>query len=336
MENKLMNLETPELQGIEKSKAKQIIDTFKPMSEMLTNFENAYNKVIAESEKDITQDVISRAKRLRIDIGKVRIQTEKVRKEQKEEYLRAGKAIDGVSNILKWAVSDKENKLKEIEDYFEIQEQKRLEKLQTERSERLSAYVEDAHERDLKKFEDDEFEALFQMKKKEHEERIEAERKAEEERKELARKEELLKVRKDEMVQYADFFDWDILTTELSDEAYEALKKDVIEAKKEFQKAQAEKERLRKQAETKLKAEQEAKAKLEAELKAKREAEEKAQREIEAQEEAKKKACDADKIKHLIASINSIELPEVKSADAKKKVAGAGELLGKIIQYLKS
>jgi hypothetical protein len=178
----LVQIDAPELQSIEQSKAQKIKKTFEPMVKMLQNFESSYNDLMAASEKGITKEISGKAKRLRLDIAKVRVETEKIRKEQKEEYLRAGKAIDGVSNVVKWAVTDKENKLKEVEQYFEIQEQKRLEALQLERAEKLSSYVEDAYERDLKKFEDDEFEALLAMKKQAYEDRIAAEKKAEEER----------------------------------------------------------------------------------------------------------------------------------------------------------
>ncbi|KKK63177.1 hypothetical protein LCGC14_2996900, partial [marine sediment metagenome] len=145
----LVKFDAPELSVIESSKAEQIKAVFVPMAEMLAEFEERFEDVLAEAQEEITKDVCSDAKVLRIAISKVRIAAEKARKEQKEEYLRAGKAIDGVSNILKWAVTDKENKLKEIEDHFELQETRRLEKLQVERVGKLLKYVEDAEDRNL-------------------------------------------------------------------------------------------------------------------------------------------------------------------------------------------
>src|SRR5690554_2827574 len=149
MMNEITVMNAPELANIEQSKADGIRRVFEPMAEMLKEFEGLYTQVVTEAENGITKEITAKAKRLRLDIAKVRVQTEKLRKEEKEEYLRAGKAIDGVSNILKWAVTDKENKLKEIEDYFEIQEKKRLELLQAERVEAIAPYLTDAHERDL-------------------------------------------------------------------------------------------------------------------------------------------------------------------------------------------
>ena len=348
MTNEIVKFDAPALQVIEQSKAEQIKATFEPMAEMLTEFEEAYNSVILEAENEITHEVSAKAKRLRIDIGKVRIETEKVRKEQKEEYLRAGKAIDGVSNILKWAVTDKENKLKEIENYFEIQEQKRLEKLQADRAEKLSLYIEDAHERDLAKFADDEFEALLAMKKKEQEDRIAAEKKAEEERiaKEKAEAEERERIRKE--------------NDQLRKEAEERERFAKIEAEKRAkeeaerkakeeaeQKAREEKERKEREAyEAKLKAEREEKEriereerakreKLEAELKAKYEAEQKAKEAEEARLQAELNKGDADKVKDLIADLKALKTKYTfKSAKNKKIYADVIMLIDKVVNHI--
>ena len=115
MENKIIKFDAPELQVIEKSKAEKIIATFKPMAKMLAEFEKAYNNVILESEKGITTDVANKAKRLRLDVGKVRTETRKLKDKQKEYIKLEDKAIMGVHNILIWAVKEKEDKLKEIE-----------------------------------------------------------------------------------------------------------------------------------------------------------------------------------------------------------------------------
>jgi len=337
MKNEIIKIEAPELQVIEKSKADQIRNTFEPMAEMLTKFENAYNLVLNESKDGITKEVTIKAKRLRIDIGRVRIETEKIRKEQKEEYLRAGKAIDGVSNILKWAVTEKENKLKEIENYFEIQEQKRLEKLQNDRAEKLSKYVEDAHERDLSKFAEDEFEALYKMKKQEYEDRLAAEKKAEEERilKEKAEAEERERIRKE--------------NERLKAEAEEREKLAKIEAEKrrkeeEARKAKEEAERKAREEEAqkakeayeaKLKAERDAREKIEREIEAKRIAEEEARKAKEALIEFEFKKGDIEKINDLINDLNNLKSKyEFKSKENKKRYVQVGELLDKVIRFI--
>ena len=191
-----MKFNAPELTAIEDSKAEQIRATFEPMAKMLTEFEESYKEVVKASEEKITEELSAKAKRLRLNIGKVRIATEKTRKAQKEEYLRAGKAIDGVSNILKWAVAEKEDKLKEIENHFELLEKERVESVQAERVAALSQYVEDASERSLSGMENDVWEAYLTSKKKEFTDKIDAEKKAEEDRiaKEKAEAEERARV----------------------------------------------------------------------------------------------------------------------------------------------
>jgi len=171
---------TPELLALDESKATVIRKAFEPMVNMLEQFEEAYKSVTSEAEP--TLETTKKAKRLRLDIAKVRVSADKVRKEQKEEYLRAGKAIDGVFNVLKWAVSDKEEALKKIEKHFEEKERVRLEALQVERVELISEYVEDTEALNLGSMAEDVFEAYLEKKKTDKIARIEAEKEAERKR----------------------------------------------------------------------------------------------------------------------------------------------------------
>ncbi len=337
MKNEIMKFDTPELQVIEKSKAEKIKATFEPMAKMLLEFEKAFKEVTSEAEKEITKDVTIKAKRLRIDIGKVRIDTEKVRKEEKEEYLRAGKAIDGVSNILKWAVIDKENKLKEIEDYFEIQETRRLEKLQAERVGKLLKYVEDAEDRNLSGMEDDVWQAYFTTKKKEYDDRIAAEKQAEIDQiaKEKAEAAERVRIRKEN----------ELLKKE-AEEKEKQRQKDAAKAEAE-RKALEEKARKEREAsEAKLRIEREAKAKLEAELKAKAEAEEKAKREererteaeLKAKKQAERKAKaapDKAKLIEFAKVIDELVYPELRSEEAQQILSNTKELLNKVSNFIR-
>ncbi len=344
----LIQFEGSGLASLEDSKADQIKAVFKPMVTMLEGFESDYNALVLESEKGIDEELTKKAKRLRLDIRKVRTSAESARKQQKEQYLRAGKAIDGVSNILKWAVQEKEENLEKIEKHFEIQEQQRLEKLQSDRAEKLSAYVEDAHERDLSKFADDEFEALLLMKKQQQEERIAAEKKAEEERiaKEKAEKEEQERIKKE--------------NEKLRKEAEEARRlakieedkrrkeQEALQAKQEAERKQREaKERKEKEAyEAKLKAEREAREKLEreekakrekleAELKAKEEAEKQAKLKAEAERQAELNKGDTEKVKDLIDSLNEIKGKYSFESDKNKKMyKDVGLLIDKIVNHI--
>ena len=336
MKNEIMKFDTPELQVIEKSKAEKIKATFEPMAKMLLEFEKAFKEVTSEAEKEITKDVTIKAKRLRIDIGKVRINTEKARIAEKEEYLRAGKAIDGVSNILKWAVIDKENKLKEIEDHFELQETRRLEKLQVERVGKLLKYVEDAEDRNLSGMENDVWQAYFTTKKKEYDDRIATEKQAEIDRiaKEKAEAAERVRIRKEN----------ELLKKE-AEEKEKQRRKDAAKAEAE-RKALEEKARKEREAsEAKLRIEREAKAKLEAELKAKAEADEKAKREererIEAELKAKKQAerkakaaPDKAKLIEFAKVIDRLVYPELRSEDAQQILSNTKDLLNKVTNFI--
>lgn len=367
MTKELVSFDAPELSVIEESKANQIKATFEPMAKMLSEFEDQYNNLIHESQLGITKEITAKAKRLRLDIGKVRIDTEKIRKEQKEEYLRAGKAIDGVSNILKWAVSDKENKLKEIEDYFDIIEQKRLEDLQNSRVCELSKYVEDAHERSLSLMEEDVWQAYLTTKKKEHEDRIEAEKQAELDRLEIERKQKLHLERKEVAMPFYSFWsdsDKGLNFSEISDSEFdhfisrvkkskkdhedniekqrienERLKKEA-EAKekaleKERQKAKEEADRLKAENEAKLRKEKEDRERLEVELKAKKEAEEKAIKEAEAKRQAELSKGDSDKLKDLLNDLDVLKTKySFKSDKNKKMYSDVSILIDKVIAHI--
>jgi len=184
MENNLIVFDdVQDLRQIEKSKAEQIKNVFVPMTKMLHEFEAMYDNIIEESKKEITKDLIKEAKKLRLEIARIRIDTEKERKAQKEEYLRAGKAIDGVANILKWAVTEKEEKLEEIERYYERIESERLQKIQTERESELRKYVDINYPvGKLSEMAEDVWNIYIAGKRIEYNDRIIAEKRAEEER----------------------------------------------------------------------------------------------------------------------------------------------------------
>lgn len=267
----------PELEGVEKSRAKQIQETFQPMANMLKEFESHYDEVIKMANEEITEEVTAKAKRLRLDIAKVRIQAEKVKKSEKEEILRAGRAVDGVFNILKWAVSEKEDKLKEIEKHFETIEAEKVQKLQAKRATELAKYLDFDHEPNLTNMEDDVWEAYINTKKKEHADRVEAEKKAEADRieKEKAEKAEQERVKAE--------------NAKLKAEAEAKAKQDKVEADK---RAKEESDR-KAEHEAQLAKERKETERLESELRAKEEAERKVKEKAKEEAEAKAK-LDAD------------------------------------------
>jgi len=329
----IMKLDAPELQVIEKSKAEKIKATFEPMAKMLLEFEKAFSEVTSEAEKEITKDVTIKAKRLRIDIGRVRIETGKLKDKQKEYIKLEDRAIMGVHNVLVWAVKEKEDKLKDIENFFEIQEQKRLEKLQTERVNKLMKYVEDAEERNLSGMDSDVWDAYFAAKKKEYNDQIAAEKQAEIDRiaKDRAETEKRERIRKDNI--------------RLQKEAEAKAKQREKEIAKEEAERKVIEEKARKEREANeaiLEAEREAKAKLEEELIAKAEAERKVNERIEAEEKAQKEADrkakaapDKAKLIELAKSIDHLSFPGVKSENAQRILITTRELLNKVSNFIR-
>jgi hypothetical protein len=170
---------TSELKELEPEKSQQIKAVFDPMVEMLQSFEEAYNQVVAMDPGEETSKI---AKRLRLDIGKIRINADKEHKRLKEESLRTGRAIDGIRNILKFAITDKEEKLKEIETHFERIEAERIRVLQESRQDELYKYNPDHPFIDLGNMSEEVWINFLAGTKASYEARIEAERKAEEER----------------------------------------------------------------------------------------------------------------------------------------------------------
>ena len=306
-----------ELKSVDKSKSKQIKETFDPMVKMLEGFEKKYTSIINEADVAITGDVMARAKRLRLDIGKIRISAEKERVAIKREYMIAGKAIDGVNNLLKWAIVEKESKLKDIEQHFDRLEEERLKSLQTERVEKLSKYVEDASERDLGNMDKDVWDAYLGSKKQAHLDLIEAEKKAEADRlakeKEYREEQERIRLENDKLKKEAEERERLAKIEQKKRDKEETERKAKAEAERkkhesELRKEREERERLEKEA-------LEKQAKIEAEIKAKKDAE------LKAKAEAKKKAV-APEVERLNEWVDSFEVPELigSSTDKSKEI----------------
>lgn len=367
MKNEVLIIEAPELAGVEKSKAKQIKETFEPMVKMLAEFDQYYEEVIAEAEEGIDLNVSSKAKRLRLDIGKIRIEAERVRKEQKEEYVLAGKAIDGVNNILKWAISEKETKLKEIENHAEIEEEKRLSELQAERVNKLSPYVVDCEFMKLAEMDDDVWKIYLAGKIQEDKDLKAAQKIAEEKiiEKVKAEKEEQkrIKAENEQLLKEAEASEKQakkeaeerakIEAERLAKEAKEEEARLKAEAERAKREAAAQKERdekARKEREAheaqieeqrKLNAEIERKAReakevLEAQLQERKDAEIKALKEEEDRVQSELKKGDVDKVKDLINDLAALKTKYTfKSKANKLKFNQVGQLIDKVINHIK-
>ena len=323
--NDLMILENEELKDIDESKASQIKAVFEPMVKMLEGFESVYAEVMA---KEISPEKCAEAKRLRLDISRVRIEADKVRKEQKEEYLRAGNAIQGVYNILKFAVTDKEEKLKEVETYYEKIEAEKVAKLAEERKAELAKYECNSEFVDLGKMTDEVWKNYLAGVKANYEAVKAAEAKAEADRiaKEKAEAEERERIRleNEQLKKEAEKREKERLAEQKKLGAERVKQEQALRAERE--KAEAEKriqdEIIRKEREAREKLEREAREKEAERVRLEKlEAEKKA-------EEAKKLELAPDKEK-LVVVLSQIELAGkgIKSEKALSVIRAAYKMI---------
>ena len=233
----LLVKETEQLKGLEPSKAEQIKKVFEPMAAMLASFEKAYADVIA---LEITPKTCALAKRLRLAIGHVRTDADKARKAEKAKYLRAGNAIQGVYNILKDAVADKEEKLQEIENHYDRIVAEKIFALQAEREEELLKYDFDGSTLDLGQMVQPVWTNFLNGTRLNYEAVKDAERKAEEEQLERERKEKISQDRKDLLIPYSQFSNYSSLILDTSENEFIALQADAIKKKRAYEDEQEE------------------------------------------------------------------------------------------------
>lgn len=334
--NTKIQIKTPELEQLEPSKADQIRATFLPMADMLDRFNDEYHQIIQTADSDIDEQLTQQARALRLEIRKVRLETENARKAQKQQYLIAGKAIDGAANILKWAISSKEESLEKIEKHFEILEKQKKEQLQAERAERLRLYFEGADDMDLGSMDAEVFEAYLSTKIKLHERRLEEERRAAEEaeRLRLEREEEQRKIR-EENERMRKQLEAQRKAREAEERKRKAAEKKRLAAEKKEREAREAEERKRlEQEQKKLEAERKAREAAERKLKQREEAEREAEAAREAAKEAELKKGDADKVRDLVADLLALsDKYQFNSKTNRAAFRSIGSELAKLARY---
>ncbi len=328
MTNELQTQLETQLAVVDKDTASILIQTFTPFVEKAKEWEAKAKTINITSIEQVEE--MKQAREARLALVDLRGDVEKKRVELKEDSLRRGKAIDGMANIIKYLVKPIEEHLQKQEDFIkDLEEQKKQELLENRRGE-LEKYEVNCEFYNLKDMPEEQYQDLLDTSKKMYVLKKDKERKLEEERiaKEKAELEERERVAKE--------------NEKLKEEArerekqVEADKKKADEARK---KAEAEQQK-------KLEAERKAREKVEAELKAKKEAEEatkkaeadkkkKEEEERKRQEKEARLAPDKVKLQNLAVLITQIQLPEVKSDEAKAVLKAAVELLNKTSSYIK-
>ena len=350
---------------LEPATAQGLLATFKPL------FAKAH-EICATAENlrvtDATQVTeIKQARALRLALRAIRIDAEKTRKGLKEDSLRRGKAIDGVYNVLEYAVAPVEARLLEMEEFAERAEAVRKAELKATREQLLKPFGVDVTFYRLDEMNEASFSQLLSNTKAAHQAAAEAALKAESDRiaREKAEAEERDRIRIENERLKAEAIERDRIAKAERAKAEKAAKQAeaVLKAERERLEAVAAKEREQaakaaQEAAAKAKAEREAAEeaarnerarlqaiadsariaceKLEAEVKARRDAEEKRQREEEEAALRAAAAPDREKLMAFAALVRTLEVPEMSTADGKRCAVRAAALVEDLANQIES
>lgn len=337
----------PEDFGLTEKKAQEVGAMFRPMLDKMEALEGEFNQVIEMTSEGITPEAVKAAKEVRLKYVKVRTGTAKIHKELKAFYLQGGRFVDGWKNAQKMASEGKEEKLKEIELYFENLEKKRIAQLQEERAAELSQYQEENIPTNLGDMDDAVWGHFIQGAKTNYEARIEAERKAEEERiaERKAEAEERERIRLENERLKAEAAERERLAK--IEEEKRAKAEAERKAKEESERKAREEEARRIEEENRQRLESERKAREAAEAEArkaqeeadriKREKEEEEARlkaEKDARIEAEKNKGDSERLEDLIGQVKALDLGNFKSKKNQDKMKKAEALLNQLVSLL--
>lgn len=165
-----------------KERVREIVAEFRENVEAASSLDtDVYDLVVTdESQKDL----MDRARVKRIALKTCRAEIERKRVALKEQSLRTGQLIDGISNVLKGLISPAEAHLLKQERFVEIEREKREETLKKQRSAELSPYCEGAataFEANLGTMSEERYASLLSMAKAAYESRQAQEQREKEE-----------------------------------------------------------------------------------------------------------------------------------------------------------
>ena len=332
----------PKEYGLDEKQAIEVESNFLPVEVDKENYAKIYETIVS---KEISKETITEARELRLKLVKVRTKTCDIHKVAKAFYLAGGRFVDALKNKNVTVIEQMEEKLSSIENHFENLEKVRIQNLTFDRQELLRPYLtEDLFPHGSGLMDDNVFNNYLAGLKIAHETRIENEKKLEEERLAKIEADRLEQIRvkeeNEKLKEEARAKEKELAKVKAKQEA-EKKKQDKILADQKA-KQELELKKQREESEKKLQLEREAKEKIEKELKAKQEAENKRLAEVELKKkqeaEANAKAeRQPDKQKLLILSTfisQKIEMPEVKSKEAKQIVRDVQELLNKVSTFI--
>lgn len=309
--------------GLDKTKAQVLLENFSNYFDIASDWESKAKMLIITDISQVAE--MKMADEGRKFLKAKRIAIEKTRKVLKENALREGQTIDSIARILTNLITPIEIDLEQKAKYREIKEAEAKEAKKQERIKMVEPFGELHDFYMIGEMSDEGFKNYYEGMKLNYEKRIAEEKAAEEKR--------LAEIEAEKKRQEAIKAE----NERLRKEAEEKEK----QLKAEREKAEAERKKKEIEYQKKLDSERKEREKAEAELRAKQEAERKAKTEAEVERkkqiDAEKKAARApDKVKIIALSevIERIELPEVKSQEAKEIIGSTKILLQKVVNYL--
>jgi hypothetical protein len=138
MNTELVKIDPKEF-GLEEVQVATIEQAFMPKIAERDGYAQIYEQIIT---KELTPELCAEARELRLKLVKTRTGIAEIHKTQKAFFLAAGKFVDAWKNKETAPVEQMEEKLSEIEKYFENIEKERIAKLEAERTEEISLYSE--------------------------------------------------------------------------------------------------------------------------------------------------------------------------------------------------
>ncbi len=321
--------------GLEQTKAQFILEKFTDYFRIASYWETKAKALVVTSAEQTTEMKMAREGRLFLK-GK-RVEIERARKDLKEQSLREGKAIDGISNVLKGLIEPIESFLEEQERFVELREERRKSELRASRQTELVALGMAPELYDLANMPEAAYAALLMGRKEELRREEEARQKAEEER--IAREAEEKRIREEnerlkrereehERVLAAERAKAEAEQCRIREESEKAAAKQRQEAAERERKLKAEQQQQ-------LAAERKERERIEAELRAKKEAEEKERKQREADERKAARAPDKTKLLAFATMLCSIERPQLKSEEAKKILADAVSQVDRACRHIR-
>jgi len=321
--------------GIEQKTGDGIEDSFAPIVAETKELTKTYALLLSE---EMSAELCEKAKafdKLLLATEKNIIKTHKL---QKDFSLQYGRLCDAHKNQKMNPITQMREKMGAVKKHFETIEAERLKALQLQRAERLSTYVEDAHERNLIKFEEDEFEALYTIKKKEYEIRIELEKQAEADRiaKEKAEAIERERIRLENETLKAEAIESQRLAAIEADKRAKADAARLAKEEAETKAREAKEDEAQRVRDVEAKKQRDAQQKLSDQLKAKEEAEAKAKRDEAQRLQSELSKGDEAKLIDLLKDLTTLKTKYTFKSDKNVKMyVDVSLLIDKVINHIK-